>query len=118
MDNTMDKSNAETIQLNKKAGRDISLDAVKGFAILLVMLGHCIVLNGLADPYLYDAIAAVQMPLFMAVSGYIAGLKKPEAVERPDLAKCSGFRETKHQLPGPLFFMDGYCLFPTLPERA
>ena len=75
------------IQLNKKAGRDISLDAVKGFAILLVMLGHCIVLNGLADPYLYDAIAAVQMPLFMAVSGYIAGLKKPEAVERPDLAK-------------------------------
>ena len=87
MDNTMDKSNAETIQLNKKAGRDISLDAVKGFAILLVMLGHCIVLNGLADPYLYDAIAAVQMPLFMAVSGYIAGLKKSEAVERPDLAK-------------------------------
>lgn len=87
MDNTMDKSNAETIQLNKKVGRDISLDAVKGFAILLVMLGHCIVLNGLADPYLYDAIAAVQMPLFMAVSGYIAGLKKPEAVERPDLAK-------------------------------
>lgn len=87
MDNTMDKSNTETIQLNKKAGRDISLDAVKGFAILLVMLGHCIVLNGLADPYLYDAIAAVQMPLFMAVSGYIAGLKKPEAVERPDLAK-------------------------------
>lgn len=87
MDNTMDKSNAETIQLNKKAGRDISLDAVKGFAILLVMLGHCIVLNGLADPYLYDAIAAVQMPLFMAVSGYIAGLKKPEAVERSDLAK-------------------------------
>lgn len=87
MDNTMDKSNAETIQLNKKAGRDISLDAVKGFAILLVMLGHCIVLNGLADPYLYDAIAAVQMPLFMAMSGYIAGLKKPEAVERPDLAK-------------------------------
>lgn len=87
MDNTMDKSNAETIQLNKKAGREISLDAVKGFAILLVMLGHCIVLNGLADPYLYDAIAAVQMPLFMAVSGYIAGLKKPEAVERPDLAK-------------------------------
>lgn len=83
----MDKTNAETIQLNKKAGRDASLDAVKGFAILLVMLGHCIVLNGLADPYLYDAIAAVQMPLFMAVSGYIAGLKRPETVESPDPAK-------------------------------
>ena len=102
MDNTMDKSNAETIQLNKKSGRDISLDAVKGFAILLVMLGHCIVLNGLADPYLYDAIAAVQMPLFMAVSGYIAGLKKPEAVERPDLAKRAavlGKRSIRYMVP-------------------
>lgn len=102
MDNTMDKSNAETIQLNKKSGRDISLDAVKGFAILLVMLGHCIVLNGLADPYLYDAIAAVQMPLFMAVSGYIAGLKKPEAVERPDLAKRAavlGKRSISYLIP-------------------
>lgn len=83
----MDKTNAKTVQLNKNSGRNASLDAVKGFAILLVMLGHCIVLNGLADAYFYDAIAAVQMPLFMAVSGYIAGLKRPDNVERPDLAK-------------------------------
>lgn len=54
--------------------RDERLDAVKGFAILLVMLGHCIVLNHLSDPYLYDAIAAIQMPLFMAVSGFTAGM--------------------------------------------
>ena len=53
--------------------RDDALDAVKGFAILIVMLGHCIVLNNLADPYFYDAIAAIQMPLFMAVSGFTAG---------------------------------------------
>lgn len=51
--------------------RDNALDAVKGFAILLVMAGHCIVLNGLnaTDPYIYDAIKSVQMPLFMLVSG-------------------------------------------------
>ncbi|MCR5654789.1 MAG: acyltransferase family protein [Lachnospiraceae bacterium] len=55
------------------SGRDERIDAVKGVAIWIVMLGHCIVLNGLADPYFYDAIAAVQMPLFMAVSGYTAG---------------------------------------------
>lgn len=67
--------------------RDSSLDAVKGFAILLVMLGHCIVLNGLADAYLYDAIAAVQMPLFMAVSGYLSGLKKNEISDKPDVKK-------------------------------
>lgn len=56
--------------------RNSAMDAVKGFAILLVMLGHCIVLNGLhkTDPYLYDAIKSVQMPLFMAVSGAVAGM--------------------------------------------
>lgn len=70
---------------NAKQNRDKSLDAVKGFAILVVMLGHCIGLNGLADPYLYDAIAAVQMPLFMAVSGYIAGLHVFEPTQRPEL---------------------------------
>lgn len=62
--------------------RDEGLDAVKGFAILLVMLGHCIVLNNLSDPYLYDAIVAIQMPLFMAVSGFTAGRG---AFGKPDL---------------------------------
>lgn len=56
--------------------RNTGLDAVRGFAILLVMFGHCIVLNNMADAYLYDAIKAVQMPLFMAVSGVIMGQKK------------------------------------------
>lgn len=64
--------------------RDEGLDAVKGFAILLVMLGHCIVLNNLSDPYLYDAIVAIQMPLFMAVSGFTAG---SGASGKPDLKK-------------------------------
>ncbi len=56
--------------------RDKRLDAVRGFAILLVMMGHCIVLNHMADPYVYDAIKAVQMPLFMAISGLLAGKNK------------------------------------------
>lgn len=92
------KVNAEFTKLN----RDISLDAVKGFAILLVMLGHCIVLNGLADPYLYDAIAAVQMPLFMAVSGYLAGQKHGEPEQKPDLkrsAKTFGKRSVAYLVP-------------------
>ncbi|MGN0247355.1 MAG: acyltransferase family protein [Lachnospiraceae bacterium] len=92
------KVNAEFTKLN----RDISLDAVKGFAILLVMLGHCIVLNGLADPYLYDAIAAVQMPLFMAVSGYLAGQKHGEPGQKPDLkrsAKTFGKRSVAYLVP-------------------
>lgn len=92
------KANAEFTKPN----RDISLDAVKGFAILLVMLGHCIVLNGLADPYLYDAIAAVQMPLFMAVSGYLAGQKHSLPGQKPDLksrAKTFGKRSVTYLVP-------------------
>lgn len=56
--------------------RNNAIDSVKGFAILLVMLGHCIVLNGLhvSDPFLYDMIKSVQMPLFMLVSGVIASM--------------------------------------------
>lgn len=56
--------------------RNTGLDAVRGFAIFLVMLGHCIVLNNMADAYLYDAIKAVQMPLFMAVSSMLMGRKR------------------------------------------
>lgn len=68
--------------------RDNALDAVKGFAILLVMAGHCIVLNGLhaTDPYIYDAIKSVQMPLFMLVSG-IANAPRARASERSGLSK-------------------------------
>lgn len=58
--------------------RDTSLDAVKGFAIILVMLGHCIVKNNMVDaakdPYVYDIIKAIEMPLFIMISGYLAGL--------------------------------------------
>ncbi len=55
-------------------GRDRAMDGIRGVAILLVMLGHCIVLNGLEekDPFLYDIIKSVQMPLFMLVSGFVS----------------------------------------------
>ena len=70
--------------MDRMKKRDEALDAVKGFAILLVMLGHCMVLNGLDDPYLYDAIAAVQMPLFMLAGGYGAGLLPFDLTKKPD----------------------------------
>ena len=45
--------------------RNKAVDAVKGVAILLVMLGHCIVLNGLneTDPYIYDAVSYTHLTL-------------------------------------------------------
>lgn len=53
--------------------RNLSIDAIKGVAILLVMFGHVFVHNHMEDPYVYDFIKAVQMPLFIIISGYLCG---------------------------------------------
>lgn len=53
--------------------RNQSLDCLKGIAILLVMFGHVQVHNRMTDPYLYDVIKSLQMPLFFLISGYLAG---------------------------------------------
>ena len=53
--------------------RNLSIDAIKGLAIVLVMIGHVFVHNHMEDPYVYDFIKAVQMPLFIIVSGYLCG---------------------------------------------
>lgn len=53
--------------------RNESLDCLKGIAILLVMFGHVQVHNKMTDPYLYDVIKSLQMPLFFLVSGYLSG---------------------------------------------
>lgn len=57
--------------------RNTSLDALKGFAILLVMIGHVLILNKINDPYVYRVIESVQMPLFIMISGYLSGLRPP-----------------------------------------
>lgn len=54
--------------------RSESLDCMKGIAILLVMFGHVQVHNKMTDPYLYDVIESVQMPMFFLISGYLAGV--------------------------------------------
>lgn len=53
--------------------RNESLDCLKGIAILLVMFGHVQVHNRMTDPYLYDVIKSLQMPLFFLISGYLTG---------------------------------------------
>ena len=53
--------------------RNESLDCLKGLAILLVMFGHVQVHNQMTDPYLYDVIKSLQMPLFFLISGYLTG---------------------------------------------
>lgn len=80
--------------------RDTSIDVVKGVAIIIVMIGHCFVWNQMAqsDPYIYDMIATVQMPLFMAVSGYLAGLVRKKRTAK-EVAILLGRRSVSYLVP-------------------
>ena len=55
--------------------RDGRLDALKGIAISLVVLGHILQAGyvGYENTVLFRVIWSLQMPLFMVVSGYLAG---------------------------------------------
>ena len=79
--------------------RDKQLDAVKGFAIIIVMLGHCIGRNNMNDPYINDAIKAIQMPLFMMVSGYGLGMGKREILDIKDFVIQQKKRVVSYLLP-------------------
>ncbi len=80
--------------------RNLAIDSVKGVAILLVMIGHCIVLNGLhvTDPFFYDVIKSVQMPLFMLVSGVLAAMKVKETGSGSGMKKI-GARAVSYLVP-------------------
>lgn len=54
--------------------RSLTIDAIKGAAILLVMAGHVLVWNDMEDGFFYDIIKVIQMPLFILVSGYLCGM--------------------------------------------
>lgn len=62
--------------------RNEPLDAIKAFAIICVVLGHCIqygsghtylAINSFYDNLLFKAIYSFHMPLFMLLSGYFFG---------------------------------------------
>lgn len=57
--------------------RDESLDIVRGVAAILVILGHTIqIYEHASENPLYNFITALQMPLFMMVSGFAIGYSK------------------------------------------
>ena len=65
--------------------RNITIDVVRGFAMLLVVLGHTI--SGTVKEYsnslLFQAIWTLQMPLFIVISGYVTRYSRP-------IVDCSG----------------------------
>ena len=67
--------------MEKSKNRILWVDASRGIAMLLVILGHCI--GSLNDPG-YKFILSFHMPLFFFLSGYCA---KKEEQFRPYLKK-------------------------------
>lgn len=94
--------------------RNLSIDAIKGVAITLVMLGHVFVHNHMEDAYLYDAIRAVQMPLFMIVSGYLCGQGK-KISDIKTYGKVLKKRAIAYLVP---FFVWLTVMHPTNPVQA
>lgn len=78
--------------------RNNSIDAVKGLAIVLVMIGHVFVHNHMEDPYIYDFIKAVQMPLFMIISGYLCGQSR-KILDIKSYGKVLGKRAIAYLVP-------------------
>lgn len=78
--------------------RNQSVDAVKGLAIVLVMIGHVFVHNHMEDPYVYDFIKAVQMPLFMIISGYLCGRGR-KILDLKTYGKVLGKRAIVYMVP-------------------
>ena len=78
--------------------RNESLDCLKGIAILLVMFGHVQVHNHMTDPYLYDVIKSIQMPMFFLISGYLAGTGK-KITNLEQYRKKIGRRAVAYLLP-------------------
>lgn len=88
--------------------RDQTLDVIKGVAILLVMVGHVLNLNHMEDPYFYDMIRAVQMPLFMVVSGYLCAMGR-KAESLADYGRVMKRRAISYLVP---FFVWIGVLYP------
>ena len=78
--------------------RNEALDCLKGIAILLVMFGHVQVHNHMTDPYLYDVIKSIQMPMFFLISGYLAGTGK-KITNLEQYRKKIGRRAVAYLLP-------------------
>ena len=48
------------------------IDAIRGFAMLLVVYGHVNFFSFKITPYIGEITEAIQMPLFFFISGYVA----------------------------------------------
>lgn len=89
--------------------RSLTIDAIKGAAILLVMAGHVLVWNHMEDGIIYDVIKVIQMPLFILVSGYLCGMGRKIST----LSEYGAKVKNGAQLPDAVPFLDYPAASPT-----
>ncbi|MBP5288841.1 MAG: acyltransferase family protein [Clostridia bacterium] len=80
--------------------RDLTVDALRGMAMLMVVLGHTITgtVSDSQDSFLYQVIWSLQMPLFILISGYCTRFSS-ELTEPSQLGRLLGRRTLSYLLP-------------------
>lgn len=80
--------------------RNISVDIIRGFAMMLVVLGHTIsvMTTNFEDSFIFQFIWTLQMPLFILISGYVTRYSKP-ITSAPLLIKYLMKRSISYLLP-------------------
>lgn len=86
--------------INKPKKRNEVLDAVRGVAIIMVMIGHCITVNtvGAENTVFFNVIWSLQMPLFFLISGYVNRYSRPLKTAK-DLLAYFKRRTVSYMLP-------------------
>lgn len=80
--------------------RNNTADIIRGFAMLLVVLGHTIsgTVRDYSNSLLFQAIWTLQMPLFIIISGYVTRYSRP-ITRKNDLWKFIKKRSLAYLLP-------------------
>ena len=71
--------NTESRDSSSGKNRNRSVDAIRGIAMLMVVLGHTIAIStsGYEPTFAFQVIWTLQMPLFMMISGYVTRYSRP-----------------------------------------
>lgn len=105
------------------SNRVVYLDVIRGFAILLVVIGHLIQYNYdcfLTNP-IFNCIYSFHMPLFFFLSGYTTAIKDKQngfnSTSIPDLTRAI-IGKTKHLLLPALAWAVIFCIINHVPPTA
>lgn len=96
--------------MEKNSNRNITIDVLRGIAILLVVLGHTMTgcTNNSESSFLFNVLWTIQMPLFFLISGYVTKYSRTVATLK-DYIEFVGKKTFSYLLPWAVwtFFIRG-----------